>query len=76
MIFSEFKKLINDIELDFPKDKLTFTTLINQVIYNNRFRLILNYRVGNYLIKRQSKIFLFFWYLEMKKVRSNLTALF
>ena len=31
---------------------------------------------GNYLIKRQSKICLFFCYVEMKKVRSNSTALF
>jgi serine O-acetyltransferase len=56
--------------LDFPKDKLTFTTLINQVIYNNRFRLILNYRVGNYLIKSKIlKLHLFADYLKYKQLK-------
>ena len=70
MPFSEFKRLIFNIKLDLPKGKINFTSIINSIVFNNQFRLIFNYRIGNYLIKSKiMKVHLLADYLKYKQLK-------
>lgn len=70
MFFNEFLMLLKMIKSDFSGEKLNFTTFINTALFNNEFRLKMNYRIGHYLIGSKILfIHLFADYLKYRQLK-------
>ena len=46
-----FKDTLSDIKYDFPEGRINLRLFITHYLYNPRFRVLLNHRLGKYFSK-------------------------
>lgn len=51
---TSLKNTLRAIKLDFPEGKFRFTMFLKSYFYSPRFRVLLNYRIGNYFYSKSN----------------------